>query len=317
MGHMSTAKTYINDSGYIEVGNGHSLYYEDWGNPDGVPIISLHGGPGSGFSDRHKLLFDPKKHHVLFHDQRGAGRSTPFASTEHNTTQDLIADIELLREQAGFKKAHIVGGSWGSTLSLLYALAYPEQVKSLLIWGVYLARQIENDWVNEGYPRYQFPAEWERFIALVPQKYRGDGTATMDYYAKKMRSKDADIAKKYAEEWALWESTLLSIAYDPKQLEKDIQSDPATLAIALLETHYFMNQCFIPDNFILDNIELIKHIPCHVVQGRFDMCTPAVGAYQLAQAYGDKVSLQWVNSGHLRTDPGMIEALQQAAGKLK
>lgn len=297
---------------HLDVGNGHRIYWERWGNPEGAPVISLHGGPGSGFNDSHKLLFDSAAHDVLLHDQRGAGRSTPFASTENNTTQDLISDIELLRAEIGFETAHIVGGSWGSALGLLYAIEHPDRVKSLTIWGVYLARQFENDWVNEGYPRYNFPAEWDRFISLVPEKHRTDGKSIMAYYATKIRSGDADEARLHANEWTIWESTLSTIDYDPAQNERDATEDVKTTAVANLETHYFMNSCFIPENHIINNIGRIAHIPCHAIQGRFDMCTPPASAYELQRAYGDNMTLQFVNSGHMRTDALMFSALKQA-----
>jgi proline iminopeptidase len=314
---MTDAQNHINAKGQLNVGDGHQIYWEDWGDPSGVPIISLHGGPGNGFNDTHKTLFDPAKHHVIFHDQRGCGKSTPFASIEHNTTQDLIHDIELLREKFGLEKVHVVGGSWGSSLALCYAIAHPEHVKSLLIWGVYLIRQFETDWVNEGYPRYNFPTEWARFIELVPEEHRANGNSIMKYYAEQMRSSDPKIANRYAVEWTLWESTLVSIAYDPAETEKETREDPSTLSIALLETHYFTNNCFVPENYILDNLAAIHDIPCQVIQGRFDMCTPPIGAYDLAQAYGDNLTLKWVNSGHLRTDPEMFETLKTATQNLE
>jgi proline iminopeptidase len=299
--------------GHLEVGDGHRLYWEDWGNPDGAPVMFLHGGPGAGFHDGHKAVFDEKIHRVLFFDQRGSGKSTPFAGTEGNTTDKLIADIELLRAQAGFESMHVVGGSWGSALALLYAIRHPERVKSLLIWSVYLVRQFENDWVNEGYPRYHFPAEWERFISFVPEAQRKDGTSIMKYYLDKMRSADEAEAASHAVEWTLWESVLLSIDYDPSTLEAGIRGDPRTLSVALLETHYFSAGCFVPENYILENIDRITHIPCSVVQGRFDMCTPAISAFDLQRSYGDRLHLRWVNSGHLRSDPEMLAALQEAA----
>ncbi|HVZ67059.1 MAG TPA: prolyl aminopeptidase [Patescibacteria group bacterium] len=305
-----SSKDPIIKSGYLDVGDGHQIYWEDWGNPKATPIFSLHGGPGSNFNESHKAIFDPNIHRVIFHDQRGSGKSKPFASIEHNTTQNLVEDIEKLRESLGISSMHVVGGSWGSALSLIYAINHPKRVKSLLIWGVYLIREFEEDWVNEGYPRYHFPQEWERFISLVPPANRKSGVSIMKYFYNKMHSKDEKEAKFYAIEWTLWESVLLSIDYDPQTLEKEIKEDPGTLSIALLETHYFLNGCFVPRNFILDNIDKIKHIPCYVEQGRFDMCTPAISAYDLSKAYGKKLKLEWVNSGHLRSDPKMREALK-------
>jgi proline iminopeptidase len=303
--------SHINAKGFLET-DGHRIYWEDWGNPKAKPIFALHGGPGGGFSDRHKLLFDPKIHRVIFHDQRGSGRSTPFASTEKNTTQDLVKDIELLRTHLGLEKIHVTGGSWGSALTLFYAIAHPDRVERMLIWSLFLARQFEVDFVNEGYPRYFFPDAWERFIALVPEANRKTGDDVMRYYAEKIRSDDVAVATKYADEWTLWEITLCSIVYDPVVFEKETIGDKDNLAVARLETHYFLNKCFVPENYILDNIAKMKNIPCILIQGRFDMCTPAISAFDLKKAYGDNLTLHVVNSSHLSTDPEMSKALVDA-----
>jgi proline iminopeptidase len=203
-------RNHIITSGNLNVGNGHALYWEEWGNPDGPAIMHLHGGPGASFNDSHKAIYDPSIHRVIFYDQRGNGKSQPFASTDHNTTQDLIADIERLREHFKLDTMYVAGGSWGSTLALLYAIAHPKRVRRLFLWSLYLIRQFENDWVNEGYPRYNFPEEWERFIGLVPKEHRTNGTTIMQYYANKMRSPDAAEARRHAFEWTLWEAALLS-----------------------------------------------------------------------------------------------------------
>jgi proline iminopeptidase len=300
----------VHNSGYLDVGDGHSLYWEDWGNENAPPIFHIHGGPGSGFTEKHKLLYDPHKHRVIFHDQRGAGRSTPFAETAHNTTQDLIEDIEKLRTQFGLEKIYISGGSWGSTLSLFYALAHPERVDKIFLWSVFLARQFEVDFVNEGYPKYFLPLEWQRFIALVPEEHRANGDAVMQYYADQIRSSDESVARKFANEWTLWETVLLKTEYDPEATEKSVLEDKDNMAVAKLETHYFLHKCFVPENYIFDNLEKIKHIPCLLTHGRFDMCTPAIAAADLAAAYGDKLELQWVNSGHSYTDPEMNKTLK-------
>lgn len=302
-------------NGFLEVEGGHSLYWEEWGNPEAPLILHLHGGPGTGFSDSHKSLYDPEKHHVLFSDQRGSGLSTPFAETANNTTQDLIKDIEKLREHFGAEKLRVVGGSWGCTLSLLYAIEHPERVDRLLLWSAYLIRQFETDFVNEGYPRYFFPEAWNRFIAFVPEEHRTDGDSIMQYYASQINSNDPETARRYADEWTLWEMTLTSINYQPEQLEEEIMGDDKSVAVAKLETHYFLNKCFVPENYILDNIEKIKGIPCDLVHGRFDMCTPPIAAWDLAQAYGENLNLKWVNSGHLRSEPEMFAALRQIAGE--
>jgi len=297
----SKVDEHVRKSGHLDVGQGHKLYYEDWGNPEAFPIIFLHGGPGSGFSDRHKLNFNPRKHRVIFFDQRGAGKSTPYASIEHNTTQDLVSDIEKLRKHFGIEKAHVCGRSWGSTLALAYAIAHPDRVKHMLIGGVYFGSRFENDFISSGYGRYTYPEAWERFIALVPEDYRSTGTAITQYYADKMRSSNAKVSKQYADEWTLWEVTTISNNYDQRRLETSVLEGD-NVAIARLETHYFLHDCFMPDGYILDNVHKIKHIPCYVIHGRFDNCTPPVTAYKLSQAYGDKLTLQWVNAGHSASD---------------
>ena len=298
--------------GFLETG-GHRLYWEDWGDPTATPIFHLHGGPGSGFSDKHKLLYDPTLHRVIFHDQRGSGKSTPLGDTADNTSQKLIEDIEALREHLGIETMHVVGGSWGSTLALLYAIAHPDRIRRLLLRSLYLARQFENDFVNEGYPRYSFPLEWERFTALVPDEARKTGDSVMRYYAEKINSTDEAEAIKYADEWTLWEACLMSIRYDPIALEKEVVGDKENLPGARIQIHYLLNKCFIPENYILDSIEKIKHIPCTLVQGRFDMCTPVVSAINFKNAYGDNLSLKIVNSGHLSSDPEMSAALLSIA----
>jgi proline iminopeptidase len=290
-------KTHINSSGFLER-DGHSISWEDWGNPVATPILYFHGGPRGGCGDYDKLLFDPEKQRVIFHDQRGSGKSTPFASTENNTTQDLVKDAKGILDVLGVDKVLVTGNSWGSALSLFYAIAYPETVEKILIRGVFLARQFEVDFVNDGRLQCFFPAEWKRFISLVPIEHRNSGDEVMKYYAGKIGSADKEEAQKYADEWTLWEATLCSINYDPEKLEKAIIGDKSNVALAVLETHYFLNKCFVPENYILDNINKIRHIPFLVIQGRFDMCTPPISSYDLSRAYGDKLTLQWVNEGH-------------------
>lgn len=303
-------------SGMLAVGDGHQLYWEDWGNPEATPAMHFHGGPGGGTSESHKLLFDPAKHRVIFFDQRGAGKSTPFAETKDNTTQKLIEDTEKLREHLGIEKMYLVGGSWGSTMTLLYALAHPERVISMVAWGIYLGSQFENDLIANGYDRYNYPEAWERFIALVPEEHRKDGDSITRFYSDKLYSSDQAEAVKYADEWSLWESNLVTVQYDLREIAQDTLGADKNLALARLETHYFLNGCFIPENYIMDNIATIKHIPFYVVQGRFDNCTPPVTAYELSKVYGDQMTLQMVNAGHSRSDPEMRAALRSAINSM-
>jgi proline iminopeptidase len=307
---METLSPNVRATGMLDVGDGHSLYYEDWGNPDATPIFHLHGGPGSGGGEQIKLIYNPKKHHVIFHDQRGAGRSSPYACTDANTSQHLIADIERLREHLGIESLYVSGGSWGSTLALLYALAHPERVKKIMVWSLFLGRQSEVDFVNDGRLRSFFPEAWERFIGLVPPEHRGSGQSIMQFYADAIHGEDEARARTYANEWTLWESSLLSINYNKALKEKSVLEDRDNTAVAKIETHYFLNNCFVPENYILDSLSRISHIPCTLIHGRFDMCTPASTAYDLAHAYGDALTLIYVNSGHSSSDPEMNVALR-------
>lgn len=295
-------------TGHLAVGDGHKLYYEEWGNPEGVPIMFLHGGPGGNVKERHKLAFDPEKHRVIFFDQRGAGKSTPFASIENNTTQKLVEDIEKLRVHFGIEKMHVTGRSWGSCLALIYAITHPSRVSKLLIGGIYLGSEFENDFISTGYMHYTYPEAWKRFIDLVPEEHRISGRAITQYYSNKLYSDDKKEAQKFADEWSLWESTTLSLSYVKEEIEAEVLGDEFNLPLARLETHYFLNNCFIPDGYILDNVDKISHIPCYVVQGRFDNCTPPITAYRLAQTYGDNLTLQWVSGGHKGSDPEIMAA---------
>jgi proline iminopeptidase len=305
---------YVNKSGLLDVGDGHKIYYEEWGNPNGLPIMHLHGGPGAGFSESHKLLYDPTKHRVIFHDQRGCGKSTPFAGLKKNTTQALISDIEKLRVYFGIEKMHVTGGSWGSTLALLYAIAHKERVEKIMIWSVYLLRQFENDHLYQGGVKSLLPEAWERFISFVPSKNRKSSNEVIKFYAAKINSNDKKTALTYSMEWTLWEMSSVSLSYDRQKAEREVLNNPdLNVSMAVLETHYFLNKCFVEENYILKNIQKIKHIPCFVVQGRFDLCTPPVSALDLSKAYGKNLSLQLTRAGHLRSEPENLAALRSIA----
>lgn len=307
---LENTDQYLNQSGTLDVGY-HQIYWEDWGNKNATPIMFLHGGPGGGYSRNYRKLFNPEQHRVIFHNQRGSGKSTPYADTHENTTPDLITDIERIREHLGIEKMHVTGGSWGSALSLFYTIAHPTRVERLVIWSVFVGSQFEVDFVNEGYPRHYFPEAWERFIALVPEEHRKDGDSVMRFYAEKIRSEDTLTARKYADEWTLWETSLCSINYNKEDLEEEIMGDEENLSIAHLETHYFLNKSFVPENHVINNLNRIQHIPCTAIQGRFDMCTPPISVYELAKLYGENMNLKWVNCGHMSSDELMREELIQ------
>lgn len=290
-------------SGRLKVGDGHELYWVDWGNKSVKnPIFYLHGGPGGGFSEKHFDRFDPKKHRVVFHDQRGSGRSTPFASTEHNTTQDLVSDITKLRDKLGFDKISLYGTSWGSTLSLLYAIENPEVVKKMLIGGIYLARKVDNDFYLRGRISSHFPEVWERFTANVPAS---DQQNVSDFYKQKMASNDEAVRKQFAKEWMVFEASILKLDYTPAGIERDLK-DFASESLAYLEAHYILNDCFIEEDFILKNAHKLKGIETVIVQGRYDfICMPSA-AYELGKVI-DGAQLHFVASGHSSGDMAQRE----------
>ena len=299
---------YVNDVGFLDVGNGHNIYYEDWGNKNATPIRYFHGGPGAHFSNSHKSMFNPKKHRVIFYNQRGSGNSTPLGNLNNNTTQDLISDVDKLREHLKIDRMYLCGGSWGSTMALLYAIAQPIRVISMIVWSVFLAEPTKNH-ASYTYTHNNFPEAWERFISFVPKEKQSNWYSIAEYYNQQIKLNNQESIK-YANEWSLWGNTLINNTQAQSLLELDtIKNAQDNLSHAKIELYYMLNNYFIEENFILNNIDIIKNIPAYVVHGRFDMCTPANGAYKLKQAYRDNMTLQFVNSGHKRSDPEMAAAL--------
>ncbi len=281
-------------SGFVEVTNGHSLYYELYGNPKGIPVIFLHGGPGAGFSDKDKQFFNKNRYNVLFFDQRGTSRSTPFGSIENNTTQHLIADINYLLDYFNFDKVYVFGGSWGSTLSLVYAIHNPERVLGLILRGIWLANQYGLDhYINGGIKEF-FPDVWERFASLVPK-----GENPVSYYLQQMLCDNKEVSDKYAYEWAYYELSFYTI---------NKMADPAELldgfsykSMAILEAHYIHNKCFIEEDFIMKNIDKIAHIPTSIVQGRYDFICSPIQAFRLHSGLKN-AKLNITNAGHSSSD---------------
>jgi proline iminopeptidase len=294
-------------SGRLKVGDGHELYWVDWGNPKiKEPIFYLHGGPGSGFDEKDFAKFEPARQRVVFHDQRGSGRSTPFAGTKHNTSHELVADVNRLRMELGFDKISLYGFSWGSTLALLYAIANPAVVSKMLIGGIYLARQTDNDFYLRGRIATHFPEVWERFRKQVPA---GQQTDVAAYYRQLMTDPDEAVRKQAAKEWMVYEASILRLDYVPGAAERNLK-DFAAESLAYLEAHYILNDCFIAENYILEQAATLKDIPVVIVHGRYDfICMPAA-AYELQQAIGDRVRLHFVMSGHSTNDTVQREVIR-------
>lgn len=294
-------------TGYLPVGYGHEIYYEECGNPSGVPVLYLHGGPGAGCDEDSRRFFDPKRCRIILFDQRGSGRSRPYASTHENNTWHLVEDIRRLLEHLGLdsQKMLLFGGSWGSTLALVYAITYPDTVLGMVLRGVFLSERSEVRDYLEGIPNTRFPELWERFISRVPVAWRGNPA---EYYFVQMNSKSSGFQKKYAYEWAYYESARLNLVpKSEKELEREIKADPYE-SLAVLEAHYIRALCFLKDGFILENAHRIPRVPISIIHGRYDDVCQVTSAFRLHKALPTSV-LHTVVAGHSRTDPEILKKL--------
>ena len=284
--------------------DGHDLYFEECGKQTGRPILFLHGGPGAGIAPSHRRLFNPDRFRCLLFDQRGSGQSRPFASIESNTTDALIGDIEALRHHLGVDKFILFGGSWGSTLALAYAIAYPEHVESLILRGIFLGTADEVSWFLHDMGRF-FPEAHERFISFIPENERDD---VLTAYYQRLTSNNPAIYQPAADRWASYETSCSTLRAGSRHM-----SGTAALSMARIEAHYFRHQCFMPDAHILSNIDRIKHLPAHIIQGRHDVICPPFTAQKLAFAWGKNARLQMIDeAGHSTFERGIAHALLAA-----
>jgi proline iminopeptidase len=292
------------DQRMMEVGDGHRIYVEQCGNPDGIPVVVLHGGPGGGCSPAMRRYFDPSEYRVILFDQRGCGRSRPHASVENNTTWDLVADLERIREALDIDRWVVFGGSWGATLSLVYAQTHPDRAAYLVLRGVFLMSQSELDWFYGGGAGQFFPDQWAKFTSLVPADEHDD---FIEAYHKRLFSGDMVMETRYARAWASWENALASI-----HSEGPMGESPADYAraFARLENHYFSNKGFLErDQQILENVSLISHIPGTVVQGRYDVICPPVSAWKLTQRWSRGELKIIPMAGHALSEVGISAEL--------
>ncbi|TDK44404.1 prolyl aminopeptidase [Antarcticimicrobium luteum] len=299
------------DQRMVDVGQGHSIYVEQCGNPHGIPVVVLHGGPGGGCSPAMRRYFDPAVYRVILFDQRGCGRSRPHASVEDNTTWHLVADIERIRRLFGIDRWIVFGGSWGATLSLIYAQTHPERVTHLVLRGVFLMTKGELDWFYGGGAGRFWPETWARFVAPIPANERGDLIAA---YNKRLFSGDLAEETKYARAWSAWENALASILSDGRSGESP---GHYARAFARLENHYFVNGGFLEfDGQILANMGRISHIPGRIVQGRYDMICPPSGAWRLSELW-PMAELKMVrNAGHALSEPGISAELVRVMDRI-
>jgi len=287
----------------------HELYVDESGNPDGVPVLFVHGGPGSGCGKYDRRFFDPEVYRIILFDQRGCGRSTPHAELEGNNLQALVADIEHIREQLGVEKWVLFGGSWGSTLSLVYAETYPERVLGLILRGIFLCRQRDLNWFyHEGGASAVFPDYWQDFVAPIPDAERDDLIAA---YYERLTGDNELATMAAAKAWSLWEGRCATLR--PNQDVVDSFSNPyKALALARIESHYFVNRAFLEDNQILRNAERLAGIPGIIVHGRYDMVCPLDNAFDLQRAWPD-AELQIIrDAGHASREAGIVDALIRA-----
>ncbi len=294
-------------SGHVPVPGGHELYYELFGAPDGLPVLFLHGGPGAGFTEQDKRFFDPEKHRVLFFDQRGAGRSRPFAGLKNNTTGDLIRDINLLLERFSMDRVLLFGGSWGSTLALVYAIRYPERVSGLLLRGIFPAHSESIRYYVDGGVRTFFPEAWERFLSHVPEKNRRNPSR---YYFRMMQSRDASLREKFSYEWAFYEFSIFrQRAMPEKEIEAELRNF-SYRSLAPMEAWYVKNNFFLPENYIFDHAEALEQFPIAIVHGRYDMICPPVYAWELHRKIPGS-RLIFTHAGHAATEPETEAALKK------
>jgi proline iminopeptidase len=301
------------ETGMLDVGDGHRLYWELCGNPDGKPVVFLHGGPGGGSSPDHRRQFNPDKYKILVFDQRGCGKSTPYASLDHNTTWDLVEDIEKLRtEVAKVDKWQVFGGSWGSTLAVTYAETYPERVSELVLRGIFLFDQYELDWMyREGGASRVYPDKFEEFLAVIPERERGD---LVDAYRKLLVSDDQAVQLKAAKAWSKWEGEIVTLLPSPDTIEH-FTSPEFAIAVARIENHYMANHGWFEEGQLLRGAEKLRGIPGVIVQGRHDTCTPPAAAWSLKQAWSD-VELNIIpDAGHLFSEPGVLDGLIRATDR--
>lgn len=299
---------------FIRVSHIHEIYVEQAGNPQGYPILFLHGGPGGGISPDHRRYFDPKFYRIILFDQRGCGRSRPFAELQENTTWDLVADIEKIRLHLGVAKWHVFGGSWGSTLALSYAIKHPENISALILRGIFLCRPSEIKWFYQEGASQLFPDLWEEYLKPIPNSERGD---LVGAYYKRLTSSENSVRLEAAKSWSKWEGGTSYLLPKPTAIE-EFDSPEKALPFARIECHYFVNNAFFSsNNFILENVEKFRKIPGVIVQGRYDVVCPARSAWDLHRAWPESTLKIIPDAGHSAAEPGIKSALIEATEGMK
>lgn len=303
-------------TGRLAVSSVHEIYFEESGNPKGKPVVFLHGGPGGGTEPKHRRYFDPASYRVVLFDQRGCGRSTPFASLEDNTTPHLIEDIDRLRDHLEIDRWQVFGGSWGSTLALAYAEAHPSRVTELVLRGIFLLRKEEIRWFYQEGASWLFPDAWHDFFTHIPPAERGD--LLRAYYAR-LTSSDLDVQRAAAKVWSVWEGRTSCLIPNPELIARTAGDDFA-LAFARIESHYFVNEGWLTNGRELlapANVDKIRNIPGVIVQGRYDVVCPAKSAWDLHVAWPEADLRVVPDAGHAASEPGIVHELIRATDRFR
>lgn len=298
--------------GYLDVGDGHVVYWEESGARDGIPVVFLHGGPGSGTSPTQRRFFDPRSYRIILFDQRGAGKSRPRAGVSANTTPHLIADMEQLRRYLEVERWLVFGGSWGATLALAYGQAHPERCLGFVLRGVFLGRESEIRWFMHGIRGF-FPEVWREFSEFIPAEERGD---LLQAYYRRLTHPEPDHHLPAARHWARYEASCSALLPEPGQLWP--VDDPVySLSLARLEAHYFINDMFLAPQGLLAGMDRIRHLPATIVQGRYDMICPPSSAEALARTWPGAELVYVPDAGHAAMEPGIRRALVRATERFK
>jgi len=291
----------------------HTVHFEQCGNPNGTPVLFVHGGPGGGIDPIYRQFFNPDKYHVILVNQRGAGKSTPHAELKENNTQNLIQDFETIREQLQIDQWMVLGGSWGSTLGLAYAQAHPNRVTKLVLRGIYLATEEEDQWLfGGGGANRIFPDHWADFVKLIPETERHN---MLNAYYKRLTSEDTEVQHAAAQAWSRWEISISKLVHNPEDVTTFLASPSAT-SMARLECHYMLNRSFLQPNQLLDDMQKIQHIPGIILHGRYDIVCAAASAWTLHQAWPNS-TLHYVNrAGHSMADPDLAKKIIEITDNL-
>ncbi|HEX8458701.1 MAG TPA: prolyl aminopeptidase [Pyrinomonadaceae bacterium] len=302
------------DQGTLPVSPVHTLYYEQSGNPQGLPVVFLHGGPGGGTVPDYRRFFDPAAYRIVLFDQRGSGQSTPHANLEDNTTWHLVSDIERIRELLGIESWVVFGGSWGSTLALAYAQTHPARVRALVLRGIFLCRPKEIRWFYQEGASAIYPDAWEHYVRVIPEAERGD---LLGAFYRRLTSEDEATRLEAARAWSVWEGSTSKL-YPDEDFISHFGDPQFALAFARIECHYFTHNAFFDtDNYLIENVEKIRHIPAVIVQGRYDVVCPLMSAWELHRAWPEADFRIIPDAGHSALEPGTRAALVEATDKFR